>query len=74
MQSLSRREDLAKLLDGFGQVIVDECHHLSAYSFEAILKMAKARYAVGLTATPVRRDGHQPIIFMQCGPIRHIAP
>lgn len=73
MQSLSRREDLAELLDGYGQVIVDECHHLSAFSFEAILKMAKARYVVGLTATPVRRDGHQPIIFMQCGPIRHIA-
>lgn len=73
MQSLSRREDLAELLDGYGQIIVDECHHLSAFSFEAILKQAKARYVVGLTATPVRRDGHQPIIFMQCGPIRHSA-
>lgn len=73
MQSLSRREDLAELLDGYGQIIVDECHHLSAFSFEAILKQAKARYVVGLTATPFRRDGHQPIIFMQCGPIRHSA-
>ena len=73
MQSLSRRENLAELLDGYGQIIVDECHHLSAFSFEAILKQAKARYVVGLTATPVRRDGHQPIIFMQCGLIRHSA-
>ncbi len=73
MQSLSRREDLAELLDGYGQIIVDECHHLSAFSFEGILKQAKARYVIGLTATPVRRDGHQPIIFMQCGPIRHSA-
>ncbi|MFH1963988.1 MAG: DEAD/DEAH box helicase family protein [Acidobacteriota bacterium] len=73
MQSLSRQEDLAELLDGYGQIIVDECHHLSAFSFEAILKQAKARYVVGLTATPVRRDGHQPIIFMQSGPIRHSA-
>ncbi|WP_260292488.1 TOTE conflict system archaeo-eukaryotic primase domain-containing protein [Sedimenticola hydrogenitrophicus] len=73
MQSLSRQEDLGELLDGYGQIIVDECHHLSAFSFEAILKQAKARYVVGLTATPVRRDGHQPIIFMQCGPIRHSA-
>lgn len=73
MQSLSRREDLAELLDGYGQIIVDECHHLSAFSFEAILKLAKARYVVGLTATPVRRDGHQPIIFMQCGSVRHSA-
>jgi len=73
MQSLSRREDLAELLEHYGQIIVDECHHLSAFSFEAILKQAKARYIIGLTATPVRRDGHQPIIFMQCGPIRHSA-
>ncbi len=73
MQSLSRREDLAELLDGYGQIIIDECHHLSAFSFEAILKQAKARNVIGLTATPIRRDGHQPIIFMQCGPIRHIA-
>ena len=73
MQSLSRREELAELLDGYGQIIVDECHHISAFSFEAILKQAKAKYVIGLTATPIRRDGHQPIIFMQCGPIRHSA-
>lgn len=57
----------------YGQIIVDECHHLSAFSFEAILKQAKAKYIVGLTATPIRRDGHQPIIFMQCGSLRHSA-
>jgi len=73
MQSLLRREDLTELLDSYGQIIVDECHHVSAYSFESILKQTKARYVVGLTATPVRRDGHQPILFMQCGPIRHSA-
>lgn len=73
MQSLSRKEDLGDLLDQYGQIIVDECHHLSAFSFEAILKQAKATYVVGLTATPIRRDGHHPIIFMQCGPIRHSA-
>ena len=73
MQSLSRHADLAELLDDYGQIIVDECHHLSAFSFEAILKQSRARYVVGLTATPVRRDGHQPIIFMQCGPVRHSA-
>jgi len=49
---------LTELLDGYGQIIVDECHHLSAFSFEAILKKAKARFVVGLTATPVRRNGH----------------
>ncbi len=57
----------------YGQVIVDECHHSAAASFEAVLKAVKARYVLGLSATPVRRDGLQPILFMQCGPIRHRA-
>lgn len=73
LQSLSRSEKLEDLLDNYGQIIVDECHHLSAFSFETIIKKAKARFILGLTATPVRRDGHQPIIYMQCGPIRHVA-
>lgn len=73
MQSLSRQKNLGELLEQYGQIIIDECHHLSAFSFEAILKQAKAKFVVGLTATPMRRDGHQPIIFMQCGPIRHSA-
>ena len=52
-----------------------QCHHVGAVSFDAILKRVKARYILGLTATPTRRDGQQPIIFMQCGPIRHtVAP
>lgn len=73
MKSLSKRDDLLEWLEGYGQVIIDECHHLSAVSYEGILKAVKSRYVVGLTATPVRRDGHHPIIFMQCGPIRHTA-
>ena len=73
MQTLSRYENLPELLDRYGQIIVDECHHISAFTFETILKQSKASFVVGLTATPVRRDGHQPIIFMQCGPIRHNA-
>lgn len=73
MQSLSRKGEVSDLLENYGHVVVDECHHLSAVSFEAILKSAKARYVLGLTATPARRDGKHPIIFMQCGPIRHQA-
>ena len=73
MQSLSRRGDISDHVKHYGQIIVDECHHLSAVSFEALLRSATAKYVVGLTATPVRRDGQQPIIFMQCGPIRHTA-
>ena len=73
MQSLSRQGEVNSLVENYGQVIVDECHHVGAVSFDAILKRTKAMYVLGLTATPIRRDGQQPIIFMQCGPIRHTA-
>ena len=70
MQSISRQGKVNPLVYNHGQVIVDECHHVGAVTFDAILKSAKAKFVLGLTATPVRRDGLQPIIFMQCGPIR----
>ena len=73
MQSLSRQGQVNPLVENYGHVIVDECHHVGAASFDAILKQAKAKYVLGLTATPIRRDGQQPIIFMQCGPTRHSA-
>lgn len=53
----------------YGMIIVDECHHVPAFSFENLLKSFYAKYVYGLTATPIRRDGHQKIIFYQCGPI-----
>lgn len=57
----------------YGMVIVDECHHAPAVKFERVLREVNARYVYGLTATPIRKDGHQPIIFMQCGEIRYTA-
>lgn len=71
MQSLVRRGVASDLVADYGHVVVDECHHLSAVSFEAIARAAKARYVLGLSATVTRKDGHHPIIFMQCGPVRH---
>ncbi len=73
MQSLSRQGEVNSLAENYGLVIIDECHHVGAASFDAILNKVKAKYVLGLTATPIRRDGQQPIIFMQCGPIRHMA-
>jgi superfamily II DNA or RNA helicase len=70
MQSLVRKGVVRDVVANYGQVIVDECHHISAFSFERVMKEVKARFVLGLTATPLRRDGHHPIIFMQCGPIR----
>ncbi|HET7561864.1 MAG TPA: DEAD/DEAH box helicase family protein [Rhodanobacteraceae bacterium] len=71
IQSLSRCGQVSALVENYGHVIVDECHHVGAVSFDAILKRVKAKYVLGLTATPIRRDGQQPIVFMQCGPARY---
>jgi superfamily II DNA or RNA helicase len=71
IQSLTRRDDRGELLGGYGHVVVDERHHVSAVSVEALLREIPCRYVTGLTATPRRRDGHHPIIAMQCGPVRH---
>jgi superfamily II DNA or RNA helicase len=70
LQSLQRKGEVKDFVAEYGQVIVDECHHVSAFSFEQIMKQVKAKYVLGLTATPTRKDGHHPIVFMQCGPIR----
>jgi superfamily II DNA or RNA helicase len=71
IQSLNRKQVVDDVVANYGHVIVDECHHLSAVSFEQVLRQVKARYLTGLTATPQRKDGHHPIILMQCGPIRY---
>ncbi|HSW27602.1 MAG TPA: DEAD/DEAH box helicase family protein, partial [Burkholderiaceae bacterium] len=71
MQSLVRKGDVADIVAQYGHLVVDECHHLSAVGFEAIARAAKARHVLGLSATVTRKDGHHPIIFMQCGAVRH---
>lgn len=71
MQSLSKMGDVKDCVKNYGMIIVDECHHISAVSFEKVLKSSNAKYVYGLTATPIRKDGHHPIIFMQCGAIRY---
>lgn len=70
IQSLVRKDRVDDLVANYGHIIVDECHHLPAVSFERVLAEAKARFITGLTATPQRRDGHHPIVEMQLGPIR----
>jgi superfamily II DNA or RNA helicase len=72
IQSLVRKGSVQDVVAGYGQIVVDECHHLPAVSFERVLGEAKARYAIGLTATPQRRDGHHPITAMQLGPVRFV--
>jgi superfamily II DNA or RNA helicase len=75
IQSLAGKNGVDARVADYGHVIVDECHHLSALSFERVMKEVRAKYILGLTATPVRRDGLQPLIHMQCGSARfQVAP
>ena len=70
LQSLERDNVVDDIVADYGHLVVDECHHLSATKFEMVARRAKARYILGLSATVTRRDGHHPIVFMQCGPVR----
>jgi superfamily II DNA or RNA helicase/very-short-patch-repair endonuclease len=71
LQSLVKKGVVDDTVADYGHVIVDECHHLSAHTFEHVVRQAKARFVLGLSATVTRKDGHHPVIFMQCGAIRH---
>lgn len=71
IQSLHREKEVKDFVAEYGHVIVDECHHLSAFTFEQVMRQVKAKFVAGLTATPTRKDGHHPIVYMQCGPARY---
>lgn len=71
IQSLVRKGVVDEIVSKYGHVIVDECHHLPAFSFEQITRQIKAKFITGLSATVTRKDGHHPIILMRCGPIRY---
>ncbi|MCL2490673.1 MAG: DEAD/DEAH box helicase [Propionibacteriaceae bacterium] len=74
LQTLSRKtpEEIRELTCGYGQVIVDECQHVAAGSYESVISQINASWWLGLTATPERRDGTEQIIRWQVGPIRHV--
>jgi len=71
IQSLYQDGAVSDIVGNYGYLIVDECHHISAVSFEQVVRQSKAKYLTGLSATVTRKDGHHPIIFMQCGPVRY---
>jgi len=71
IQSLSRKGVVDDIVANYGHLVVDECHHISARSFEIVARQSKAKYVTGLSATINRKDGHHPIIFMNCGPVRY---
>jgi superfamily II DNA or RNA helicase len=71
IQSLGRKGVVDDIVAKYGYLVVDECHHISARSFEIVARQCKAKYVTGLSATVTRKDGHHPIIFMNCGPVRY---
>ncbi|MBU0990279.1 MAG: DEAD/DEAH box helicase [Proteobacteria bacterium] len=71
IQSLSTKGVVDDIVGQYGHLVVDECHRIAARSFEIVARQSKARYVTGLSATVARKDGHHPIIFMQCGPVRY---
>lgn len=70
LSSLSRKGDVDPVIENYGHVVVDECHHLAAFSYEQVLRKCRAKYVLGLTATLARKDGLEPIVRMACGPVR----
>lgn len=71
ISSLGRDDSIDERVADYGMVIMDECHHAGAYTFENVLWKLKAKYVYGLTATPMREDGHEKIVFMQLGSVRY---
>ena len=71
IQSMVRKGVVDDAVGQYGHLVLDECHHLPAQSFEEVVHLAKAKFITGLTATMIRKDGHHPIITMQCGPVRY---
>ena len=71
IQSMVRKGVVDDHIGEYGHLVVDECHHVPAVSFEQVARRANAKYVLGLSATVARKDGHHPILFMQCGPVRY---
>ncbi len=74
LQSLTRLSpaEIGELTAGYGQVIVDECHHIAAGSYENVVSQIRAAWWLGLTATPERKDGLEQVTDWQLGPVRHV--
>jgi superfamily II DNA or RNA helicase len=68
MQSLKNNP---QMIQNYSFVIVDECHHIPALTFENIIKQFYGKYILGLSATPNRKDGMEPILFQQLGNISY---
>lgn len=71
IQSLTGDIQVQNILKDYGMVISDEVHHDAAYTYDQVIKRIRSQYLYGLSATPYRRDGQDPILIMRYGPIRY---
>jgi superfamily II DNA or RNA helicase len=71
MQSIVKKDKVEDWVAEYGQIIVDECHHISAASFERIIRKCPPYYRLGLSATVIRKDGQHPIVLMNLGEVRY---
>ena len=71
IKSIWNNGDILDIAKNYGMIIIDECHHTAAYTFEQAINTGNAKYVYGISATPDRENGHTPIIKMQCGDIRY---
>lgn len=71
IKSIWNNGDVLDITKNYGMIIIDECHHTAAYTFEQAINTGNSKYIYGISATPERENGHTPIIKMQCGDIRY---
>ncbi len=69
IQSLSRNDEIEKISNSFGTIIVDECHHIPAKSFREAIVNFNSFYLYGLTATPKRKNNDEKLIYVYIGNI-----
>ena len=69
--SLCKKGKYHKMMNEYGLVLIDECHHSASETIANVLKEVKAKYVYGVTATPKRGDGLEKINYMLIGPIRY---
>ena len=69
IQSLARYKNLNEIIDSFGIIIVDECHHVPAKTYRELIRSFKSKYFLGLTATHERKYGTEKITEFIIGPI-----
>lgn len=63
-----------KIIKTFGTLIVDECHHIPANTFNRLVDSSYARYKIGLSGTVERKDGRHVMLPDYFGHTRFTPP